>query len=168
MTQPVTAKARLVLPVGERDHIRGPESAPVTLLEYGDTAPPRLLDWTGECGLCEGTGFEPFERDGYAFVRFCPRGCKPHNDNLDGERPRNRRARSDPPFPDAKGILERLEAICREKTEQGLEGFKYFGMEEQVDAHKSADRRNAPRDHGRASKGGHHSEILSPDGQGLP
>jgi protein-disulfide isomerase len=36
MTQPVTARARLVLPVGERDHIRGPESAPVTLVEYGD------------------------------------------------------------------------------------------------------------------------------------
>ena len=27
---------RLVLPVGERDHIRGPFTAPVTLLEYGD------------------------------------------------------------------------------------------------------------------------------------
>jgi protein-disulfide isomerase len=28
--------ARLVLPVSERDHLRGPDSAPVTLLEYGD------------------------------------------------------------------------------------------------------------------------------------
>ena len=27
---------RLVLPVSERDHIRGPASAPVTLVEYGD------------------------------------------------------------------------------------------------------------------------------------
>ena len=27
---------RLVLPVGERDHIRGPANAPVTLVEYGD------------------------------------------------------------------------------------------------------------------------------------
>ena len=27
---------RLVLPVGERDHIRGPVNAPLTLLEYGD------------------------------------------------------------------------------------------------------------------------------------
>jgi protein-disulfide isomerase len=28
--------ARLTLPVGERDHIRGPVDAPLTLLEYGD------------------------------------------------------------------------------------------------------------------------------------
>jgi protein-disulfide isomerase len=28
--------ARLTLPVGERDHIQGPASAPVTLVEYGD------------------------------------------------------------------------------------------------------------------------------------
>ena len=27
---------RLFLPVGARDHVRGPEDAPVTLLEYGD------------------------------------------------------------------------------------------------------------------------------------
>lgn len=27
---------KLVLPVGKRDHIRGPETAPVTLVEYGD------------------------------------------------------------------------------------------------------------------------------------
>jgi protein-disulfide isomerase len=31
-----TYSSRLVLPVGERDHIRGPASAPVTVLEYGD------------------------------------------------------------------------------------------------------------------------------------
>jgi protein-disulfide isomerase len=30
------AAARLSLPVGERDHIKGPASAPVTLVEYGD------------------------------------------------------------------------------------------------------------------------------------
>ena len=29
-------RARLTLPVGSRDHVRGPEGAPVTLLEYGD------------------------------------------------------------------------------------------------------------------------------------
>jgi protein-disulfide isomerase len=28
--------ARLVVPVGESDHFRGPETAPVTLVEYGD------------------------------------------------------------------------------------------------------------------------------------
>jgi protein-disulfide isomerase len=28
--------ARLVLPVGERDHVQGPATAPVTLIEYGD------------------------------------------------------------------------------------------------------------------------------------
>jgi protein-disulfide isomerase len=31
-----TGQARLVLPVGPRDHIQGPESAWVTLVEYGD------------------------------------------------------------------------------------------------------------------------------------
>jgi protein-disulfide isomerase len=30
------AVSRLVLPVSERDHTRGPSTAPVTLLEYGD------------------------------------------------------------------------------------------------------------------------------------
>lgn len=29
-------KARLAVPVGERDHVRGPASAEVTLVEYGD------------------------------------------------------------------------------------------------------------------------------------
>lgn len=102
-----------------------------TLLEYADHAPqaPKLLDWTGECGLCQGTGFEPFERGGYGFVRHCPRGCKSHNDKLDGPKPRDNRAPSEPPFPDAKGIIARLEAICREKTAQGIEGFKYLGIE---------------------------------------
>lgn len=31
-----TPPARLVLPVGPRDHAQGPETAPVTLVEYGD------------------------------------------------------------------------------------------------------------------------------------
>ena len=30
------ATAKLTLPVGERDHVQGPEDAPVTLVEYGD------------------------------------------------------------------------------------------------------------------------------------
>jgi protein-disulfide isomerase len=37
MTQARIARARLALPVSEeRDHIRGPRTAPVTLVEYGD------------------------------------------------------------------------------------------------------------------------------------
>jgi NhaA family Na+:H+ antiporter len=32
----ITAKARLVVPVNERDHAQGPADAPVTLVEYGD------------------------------------------------------------------------------------------------------------------------------------
>ena len=35
-TSAMGAKARLSQPVGERDHIIGPEDAPVTLVEYGD------------------------------------------------------------------------------------------------------------------------------------
>jgi protein-disulfide isomerase len=31
-----TRSARLAVPVGERDHVRGPAEAPVTLVEYGD------------------------------------------------------------------------------------------------------------------------------------
>jgi protein-disulfide isomerase len=34
VTTPTTA--RLVLPIGDRDHTRGPATAPVTLIEYGD------------------------------------------------------------------------------------------------------------------------------------
>ncbi len=50
--------ASLTLPVGPRDHIRGPESAPVTLVEYGDFECPqcaaaypivtRILDTFGD------------------------------------------------------------------------------------------------------------------------
>jgi protein-disulfide isomerase len=32
----IHSTARLVLPVGPRDHIRGPATAPITLVEYGD------------------------------------------------------------------------------------------------------------------------------------
>jgi protein-disulfide isomerase len=35
MTRKV-AEARLVVPVGESDHVQGPATAPVTLVEYGD------------------------------------------------------------------------------------------------------------------------------------
>ena len=35
MTQE-SGTASLTLPVGQRDHRRGPETAPVTLVEYGD------------------------------------------------------------------------------------------------------------------------------------
>jgi protein-disulfide isomerase len=33
---PVNTAAKLVMPVGPRDHIEGPPTAPVTLVEYGD------------------------------------------------------------------------------------------------------------------------------------
>lgn len=106
--------------------------AVATLLEYGDSAPPaQLLDWSGECGLCEGSGFEPFERRGVRWVRHCPRGCKPHRSE-DG--PKRERPAAEVPFPEAKGIIAKLEAICREKTRQGLDGFKYAGIEEHMAA----------------------------------
>ena len=33
---PYAQASHLALPVGERDHVQGPETAPVTLVEYGD------------------------------------------------------------------------------------------------------------------------------------
>ena len=36
MMTPATWQARLTLPVSERDHVQGPATAPVTLVEYGD------------------------------------------------------------------------------------------------------------------------------------
>jgi len=36
MTTGQSRVARLVLPVGERDHIQGPSDAQATLVEYGD------------------------------------------------------------------------------------------------------------------------------------
>ena len=35
-TNATSARAKLSLPVSERDHILGPADAPVTLVEYGD------------------------------------------------------------------------------------------------------------------------------------
>lgn len=61
------------------------------LLEMGWGAPPEIRPPVKgylpapECHLCEGTGFEPFERNAYKWVRHCSRGCVPVRM---GERPR--------------------------------------------------------------------------------
>ena len=84
--------------------------AAATLLEYGDSAPAKLLDWTGECGLCDGSGFEPFERGGYSFVRYCPRGCKV------GEKTRRPDYRSDTDLrAEAKRGLAQIRAALRKR-----------------------------------------------------
>ena len=53
------------------------------LLDLGHHAPPpvdksRMLPApVDECPLCEDTGWELFEQDGYTKARYCERGCKP-------------------------------------------------------------------------------------------
>ena len=37
--------AQLILPVSRRDHVKGPRSAPVMLLEYGDYECPPIAAW---------------------------------------------------------------------------------------------------------------------------
>lgn len=77
------------------------------LLEYGDTTPPasRVLPWDAPvCDLCEGSGFQPFERSGHSWVRFCPRGCR-----VGMERARDYRTDDERREDNAKGL-----ALCRE------------------------------------------------------
>ncbi len=45
---PYMPVAELALPVSARDHVKGPENAPVTLVEYGGFRVPLL--WRGTSG----------------------------------------------------------------------------------------------------------------------
>lgn len=118
------------------------------LLQYADQAPPPIVDWTGDCPLCEGTGFEPFERGGYAYVRFCPRGCK-----VASEKPRDYRT-EDEKRADAKVGMEQIKAAVAER--------------EAKDADAGKGGRQPRGHHGRPTRRGHSGEVFGPDGQGLP
>lgn len=69
------AAARLSLPVGERDHARGPANAPVTLVEYGDYECPH-------CGRAYPIGKRVQESMGrrlrFVFRNFPLRESHPH------------------------------------------------------------------------------------------
>lgn len=89
----------------------------VRLLEFGAAAPVQEVRRlpAPECELCEGTGFEPFERSGHMWVQFCPRGCKPHNAKLDGpkhDRP-DYRSEDERREDNAKGL-----ALCLEELQK--------------------------------------------------
>ena len=70
-----TATARLTLPVGKRDHILGPETAAVTLVEYGDYECPY-------CGLAHPIVKELLRRLGdqlrFAYRHFPLTQVHPH------------------------------------------------------------------------------------------
>jgi len=107
------------------------------------------------CPDCDDTGFEPFERGGYSWVRHCPRGCKPHR-HTDGPRaPRveewrpgsdsgdgwvdvtAERQRSRAADPVAVSALERVKAICRQRFAAGDKAFSYPGIVEDIAAEKA-------------------------------
>ena len=128
------------------------------LLEFGYQAPheeaPEVRGYlpSGECSLCDGTGFEPFERSGYRWVRHCPRGCLPRRDN--GPRPepqaeewqpgagwtKRPKQRREAPYPNAASTIERLQAICREHYAVGDKSFHYPGIEADIAAEEAAAR----------------------------
>ncbi len=63
-----------------------------TLAEGAPPPPPPAVRGYlagGECPMCEGTGFEPFERSGYKWVRNCSAGCAPLREHEKSQR-RNR------------------------------------------------------------------------------
>ena len=35
-----------------------------------------------ECPSCDGSGFQPFEKDGYSYVRLCPMRPEPKQERL--------------------------------------------------------------------------------------